>query len=182
MRDNKVQQLCETGIFAALIFVATVLLKIPTPFGYTHLGDCLLFLSVLMLGWKRGACAGALGEAMADLIGGYAVWIVPTLIAKSLMAAIMGLVLERMLKNSRGRMGWILGAVLGGAFQVAVYTITRVFLYGPAVAISRIPFVSGQTLVGIVLAFILTEALQKTSLRSRFCYTTDAVADAAAER
>ena len=79
-------------------------------------------------------------------------------------------------------MGWILGAVLGGAFQVAVYTITRVFLYGPAVAISRIPFVSGQTLVGIVLAFILTEALQKTSLRSRFYYTTDAVADAAAER
>jgi len=173
MRDTKVLQLCETAIFVALIFVATFLLKFPTPIGYSHLGDCLIFVSVLMLGWKRGACAGALGAAMADLVGGFAVWIVPTLIAKSLMAAIMGLVLERMIRHNHGRAGWILGAVLGGSAQVFVYTVTRVFLYGTAAALTRLPFVSGQTLIGIVLAFILTEALQKTSLRSRFVFTTD---------
>ena len=174
MRDNKVLQLCETAIFAALIFVATLLLKFPTPVGYTHLGDCLIFVSVLMLGWRRGACAGALGAAMADVIGGFAVWAVPTIIAKGLMASIMGLVLEHMLKKAQGRKGWILGALLGGAVQVAVYTITRVFLYGTEVAVMRIPFVSGQTLIGIALAFVLTEALQKTSLRSHFTITTDA--------
>lgn len=176
MRDTKVLQLCETAVFTAFIFVATFVLKFPTPVGYSHLGDCLLFLSVLMLGWKRGACAGALGEAMADLISGYAVWIFPTLLAKFLMASIMGLILESMIKRSRGREGWILGACLGGCAQIAVYTITRVFLYGSSVALARLPFVSGQTLIGIVLAFLLTESLQKTPLRSHFVFTTDSPA------
>ncbi len=172
-QNHRVLQLCETAVFAALIFVATLLFKIPTPVGYTHLGDCLIFVSVLMLGVRCGACAGALGAAFADIAGGFAVWAVPTLIAKVLMAAIMGSVLNAMIKHSRGRMGWVLGALLGGATQCAVYTITRVFLYGTAVAMARLPFVASQTLIGIALAFVLTEALQKTSLRSHFSVTTD---------
>lgn len=34
----------------------------------------MIFLSVLILGWKYGAAAAALGGALGDIIGGFAMW------------------------------------------------------------------------------------------------------------
>ena len=43
------------------------------------MGDCMIFLAVLMLGRKNGAIAAALGGALSDLLAGAAVWILPAL-------------------------------------------------------------------------------------------------------
>ena len=87
MKDTRgnIKQLTKTAMMAALVFLGTFVFKIPTPNGYTHLGDCLIFVAVLALGWKRGAIAGGLGAALADLAGGYAVWIIPTFFIKSII-------------------------------------------------------------------------------------------------
>ena len=55
-----------------------------------HIGDSMIFLSVLMLGGKRGAVAGGIGAALADVVSGYTIWAVPTLICKAAMALVMG--------------------------------------------------------------------------------------------
>ena len=66
----KTKDLTKMSIMAALVFLATYFIKIPSINGYTHLGDCMIFLSVLILGWRKGALAGGMGAALADLFRG----------------------------------------------------------------------------------------------------------------
>ena len=85
------KDLCLTALFTAIVFVMTFVPKIPIPLGYAHLGDAAVLLAVVLLGRKQGAVAGAVGSALADLIGGFALWIVPTLLIKYIMAWIFGI-------------------------------------------------------------------------------------------
>lgn len=170
---DKIVGLCETALFTALVFLGVSFFKFPGAFGYSHLGDCMIFLSVLMLGGKRGAIAGGVGAALADLIGGYAIWVVPTLISKAVMALVMGALIKSHVFGLRGRPLWLLAAVSGGVCQSIGYTAARMLFYGTAAGIASIPGLAFQTGTGIVLAFVLSEALQKTSLRSHFIYTTN---------
>ena len=76
-------ELAYTGVMAALVFIGTYCFKIPSPFGYTHLGDCMIILTVCLFGTKRGVLAGSLGAGIADFLGGYAVWVLPTMVLKA---------------------------------------------------------------------------------------------------
>ena len=78
--------LCMTGIMAALVCMMTMVIQIPIPLGYAHLGDAFILLTVLFVGKRSGFWAGGIGSALADLLTGYAYWAVPTFIIKSLMA------------------------------------------------------------------------------------------------
>ncbi|MFZ5944944.1 MAG: ECF transporter S component [Bacillota bacterium] len=80
------------GLMIALVFVTTFSVKIPIPFtqGYIHAGDSMIFIAAILLGWKYGAIAGGVGSALADVLGGYANWAIPTLIIKTLMGALVG--------------------------------------------------------------------------------------------
>ena len=76
-QTQKVKNLCETALFIAIVFLGVFIIKFPGPFGYAHIGDSMIFLSVLMLGGKRGAAAGGLGAAVADIVSGYTIWALP---------------------------------------------------------------------------------------------------------
>lgn len=82
MKDITIVGITEVSLFTALIFIGTFAFKIPVPFGYMHLGDCIIILTVLMFGGRKGAIAGALGAGLADIVSGYAVWFIPTIIFK----------------------------------------------------------------------------------------------------
>lgn len=99
---NNTRKYVLTGLMTALVLCLTFFIKIPVPYtsGYIHLGDSMIYLSVLILGPVYGAFASGVGSMLADLLGGYAQYAVPTLIIKSLMALCMGLIM-----NSRGRKG-----------------------------------------------------------------------------
>jgi len=71
-----------TGLMAALVFTGTYFFKIPTAFGYTHLGDCMIILTVCLFGTRRGMLAGAIGAGLSDFIAGYAAWVLPTIVLK----------------------------------------------------------------------------------------------------
>ncbi|NDL67982.1 ECF transporter S component [Anaerotalea alkaliphila] len=92
-----VKTMTYTSIMMALVFVGTYVVKIPIPMtnGYIHPGDSMVFLSGLILGPVYGAAAAGIGSALADLVGGYPHWILPTLVIKALMAAIVGYVVHR---------------------------------------------------------------------------------------
>ena len=84
LRSSKTKVMIKMAIMIALIYLATFFIKIPSINGYTHLGDCMIFLSVLILGTKRGALAGGIGAALADYLGGYIIWVIPTFFIKIL--------------------------------------------------------------------------------------------------
>ena len=85
-----------TGLLTALIFALTFVFHIPVPYtsGYIHLGDSMIYISVIVLGPFFGAFASGVGSMLADLLSGYAQYALPTLIIKSIMALIMGLLLS----------------------------------------------------------------------------------------
>ncbi len=80
-------RLCNAAVFSALIFVATAFLpRIPTLNGYVHLGDTLVFLCGSLLSPVYAFIAAALGGGLADLLTGYPVWAVASLLIKGFSA------------------------------------------------------------------------------------------------
>ena len=161
MRNNKTRDLVTTALMAALIFVATFLIRIPNPMtgGYHHMGDSIIFLAVVLLGRKNGAVAAGLGGALSDFLAGAPIWILPTLIIKYVMAFIMGTIIKA---NPDSKKLQIAGAVTGGIFQVAAYTLVNMLLIDAKSAIVTIPNEMLQTAVGIAIFIVLSGAFSGT--------------------
>lgn len=70
------------ALFAALITVATMFIKIPTLLGYVHVGDAFIYLASCVLPAPFAMAASAIGGGLADLLSGYPHWVVPTAIIK----------------------------------------------------------------------------------------------------
>lgn len=66
-----VRSITFTAVMAALVFVFTYTFKIPFVNGYTHIGDSMIFLAIVFLGYKKAPLAAGIGAGLADLIGGY---------------------------------------------------------------------------------------------------------------
>ena len=94
-----VTQMCITAVFMALTCVATMVVQIPIPLGYAHLGDSVILICAFFFGPVVGALAGGIGSAMADILTGFAVWAVPTLIIKTIMPIIACAIFGNMKSN-----------------------------------------------------------------------------------
>ncbi len=160
-----VRALCFTAVMAALIFVFTFTFKIPLGTGYAHLGDSIIFLSIALLGSKKSSLAAGIGAALADLIGGYPAWIAPTFLIKLIMALICGLFAEKLIK---GRfVGYIVGCVTGGCFQIVGYTLAKLIMYDKAYALTTLPELIMQTVFGIVVALVFIAIFNKTKVTDK---------------
>lgn len=147
-----------SGVFAAVVCAATLVLRIPVPAtsGYINLGDSMVFVSALLYGTRVGGIAGGVGSAMADLIGGYGAWAPFTFVIKGVEGFVVGH-LSR--KNSVLRS---VGAVIvGGCIMVSGYLLVETFLYGLPNALVELPFNIFQATFGLAVAVPLTEALKK---------------------
>lgn len=90
--NKNLRVLIYTALMTAFVFITTSIIKIPIPFtnGYIHAGDMCIFISGILLGPLYGGVAAGVGSALADLLGGYAHWVIPTLIIKTTMGMIIG--------------------------------------------------------------------------------------------
>lgn len=184
-RAEKTNRLVMTALMICLVMIATLSIRIPSPFtqGYIHLGDTMIFLSVLLLGKKGGALSAGLGSALADVLGGYAAYAPWTLLIKALMALIMGAFIETCIKKEKhhARIGSvplieIAGMILAGIEMVIGYAIVDGALAGNMISgFLGAPFNIIQFTVGLVLATILAMALYKTPAKRYFAYRLDEV-------
>ncbi|MDD6155125.1 MAG: ECF transporter S component [Eubacteriales bacterium] len=176
--NSNVETLVLTALMTALVLVATSFIKVPTFFtkGYVHLGDSMVFLSVLLLGRRNGALAGGAGSALADVLGGYSYFAPWTLVIKFLMAYSMGLFIDLAdSRNPERRKGAslsafdVIGMVIGGVVMVVGYAVAERIMYGNwAAPLAEVPWNAGQFAVGMVLASVLAAALVKTPARKYF--------------
>lgn len=86
MKSNRTQLLCLSGVLAALVFVLTAYLHIPTSNGYIHAGDGLIYLAACILPRPYAIAVGASGALLADCLTGFAVWAPCSLIIKAATA------------------------------------------------------------------------------------------------
>ena len=75
------------------------------------------------------------------------------------MAFIMGTIIKKQPESKKLQ---LIGATVGGIFQIIGYTLAKIVLIGIAPALMSVPNVSIQTLVGIVLFVALSTALSGT--------------------
>ena len=162
--DLSLKPITDVAMIAAIIFVCTYTFKIPIAItgGYTHLGDCAIFVGVMILGRKDGTVAAAVGAALSDLLGGFLIWVIPTFVIKGIMAFVMGTVVEKILPEKKGN--WLIGAILGGICQIIGYQLVKIVLISPAAALATIPTITTQTVAGIIIAAVVTTVLQSSKV------------------
>ena len=96
----RAKKLTYNAMFIALTFIATYIVKIPTPgTGYIHLGDCVALLAGAFLGPIAGALSAGVGMALADLAGGYALWAAGTFIVKFLMTFVFSVIIHKAIED-----------------------------------------------------------------------------------
>lgn len=167
-----------TALFAALGYVATRILQIPTPSGgYVNLGDTVVILGAYLLGPVYGAVAGGIGPALADLLSGYAIYVPATLVIKAVMALLAALVYRAL-----GKKTWsmVVCAVAAEAVMIVGYWLFETVLAAAAgegsfmvclaaCGAAGIPGNLVQAAFGIAASTLLALALrQNTQVRRQF--------------
>lgn len=165
MPDDIMKRLCFSALLAAMVCIATLFFKIPIPLGYAHLGNGFILLGCSMMGGYYGIFIGGFGSALADLLGGFGQWILPTLVIKGLMGFAVGRIAHPdgtgfRLTSVRS----FLAAVVGTAIMVAGYTLFGALLSGSlAAGLAQIPGLVGEGIVGIIVFYISGAALRRIS-------------------
>lgn len=175
---EKTDKIILAGLMMAMITIVTMITPIPIPFtsGYIHLGDAIIFLSVLILGWKYGAIAAGVGSALADIFVGFAVWAPWTLFIKGGMAIIMGIFIAKSMHSHGKQILGVplyqqIGMILAGAFMVIGYYIAEGVIYGNFIAAALgIPWNIGQFVVGLIIASLIASILYKSPANKFFTY------------
>ena len=151
MKTNKnIFNLVFAALFAALIFVLTKFVSIPTGIGYVHLGDAAIYLAAAFLPTPYAMAAAGIGGAMSDLVGGYFVYIPVTFIIKALLALCFTSKKENVI-NVRN-------------------IIALIFYYGAAAYASMLPNLL-QAVASGVLFVVIGFAFDKAKIKNRLVAT-----------
>ncbi|MBQ8981781.1 MAG: ECF transporter S component [Eubacterium sp.] len=89
--NKNLKKITLTGVFSAMIFVLTMFVKVTVPSGYVHFGDAMIYVCAVLLGSPWAMIAGALGEGLADVAGGFAMYAPATVIIKVIIAFLFSL-------------------------------------------------------------------------------------------
>ena len=155
------RELVFTALMTALVFAATYLPHIPIPLGYAHLGDAVIFLLALFAPRRAALLAACIGSALADLLGGFVLWVLPTLIIKFVMAALVYRI-GRMGSGTAGRTRIIAALLLASLWMAAAYTLAGAVLYDSvAAALASSPGLLAEGLANSLIAFLLLPALRE---------------------
>lgn len=159
--NSNLKKIIMAALFAALAYVATMSIRIPTPVtgGYIHPGDAVVILSGVILGPVWGLLAAGIGSALADLIGGYLFYVPITFAIKGAVAFIAGIVYHKYGKTQKSR---YICVILGGVTDIILvaggYFLCEFPVYGAAAAAS-IPANLVQGVSGLIIAFVLYPVL-----------------------
>lgn len=152
---NKTQKVVFASLFAAIVFVATVIVKIPSPLkGYLNLGDCVVLLAGWALSPMYGFLAAGLGSAIADIQSGYMIYAPATFLIKGIMALVVSIAYVKYGKGLKTR---IVSGLFAEIFMVFGYYIFEGFLYGFGPALLNVLPNAFQGIVGLIIFIIISQ-------------------------
>ena len=149
--NTQTKKLAFTGIFIALVFALTIVVRVPSPTGgYINIGDAAVLTAGIILGPVYGAIAAGLGSAISDIVAGAAIYAPGTLIIKALMALVVGLFYKKCKSNGR----LIVLLILSELIMVAGYFLyDALVLYltgGENVFLASLEEIVGNSLQGAI--------------------------------
>lgn len=174
--NSNLKKIVMAALFAALACVATMSIRIPTPGtgGYIHPGDAVVILSGVLLGPTWGLLAAGIGSAMADLLGGYFIYVPITFAVKGVIAFIAGMIYQKIGKTQKSRyISVLLGGVVDMVLVAGGYFLCEIPLYGASAAAASVPANLIQGVSGLVIAFVLYPVLLAIPDIRRLTYKTE---------
>jgi len=168
---KKVYQLVLASLFAALTYVMTMVVQVPSPMqGYVNLGDCAVLLSAWLLGPLYGGAAAGIGSMLADLLSGYAHYAPGTFAIKLAMAVAAALIFRAL--QSRASHNLLLSQAVSGVVAEAIMVVgyfgyASLWLGKGLAAAASIPGNTVQGVFGLVAAIAVYAVLNKSRVLAR---------------
>ena len=175
--NSKTLSLVQVALMIAMITLVTMTIRVPTYAGYTHLGDSMIFLAVVLLGKRNSVIASAVGMCLADILGGYLVWAPFTFAIKGSMALVAAMIIFRGNYNGESVANNILGFTVAGIWMIFAYYIAGAFVttyllsqnitfaQGLIVSLKDVPANCAEVLVGILIALPMSKMLKKSKFK-----------------
>jgi uncharacterized membrane protein len=156
------REIALSAIMAALVCATTLLIQIPIPAtrGFFNVGDAMVMVASLTFGPIVGFFAGGFGSSLADLIGGWYVWVPFTLVIKGLEGFLAGAIMV-LDEGDGGVKTKIFAWVLAGSEMVVGYFLVQYYMYGLGGALTELPFNLLQMAAGGVIGIPLSIAVAK---------------------
>lgn len=162
---SKIQKLCLAAMFMAMVCVATMVIRVPIPLGYAHLGNSIILIAVFYFDTKYGILAGSIGSALADLLLGYSIWILPTLIIKAALAVTASIIGRKPSKFKLYSIRTMVATVLSMIVMVVLYTLSGALLsHSWATGLTSAPLLAFEGLANIIAFFILGSVLNRIKI------------------
>lgn len=152
----KSKKLVMAAVFAALTFVGTSVIKIPTINGYIHPGDGFVLLAGFLLGPLFGGLSAGIGSALADLLGGYGIYVPGTFLIKGLTALVAAVIYQR----KKSFPFALLGAIVAELVMTAGYFLYEILIFGEGASLS-IPGNLVQGAGGVVISLLLLPIIKR---------------------
>lgn len=162
---NTTYKIVISSLFAALICIATMLIKIPSPLkGYINLGDGIVLIASWILPLPYGLIAAGLGSALADLFSGYVVYAPATFIIKALMAVVAYSCYALFVKKAKSTVSRVFSGILSEFVMILGYFLFEGVLYSFVPSLVNIPANAVQAVAGIIIGVILITVFEKQNI------------------
>ena len=169
--NGKVLRLVYCALFAALACVATMIIKVPSFYGYANIGDTIVLMSAWLLGGIYGGLAAGVGSALADLISGYGYYVPGTFVIKFLMAFAAYLIYKKPSAKFSGKLiPLLVSGVVAEVIMIVGYFLYKAFILGKGY-VAAIPSIFsniGQGVTCLIIATVLFYALEKANINRVF--------------
>ena len=166
---KKIQKIVFASMFAALVCVATMIIKLPSPLGgYVNIGDCI----VLLCGWTLSPVyaflAAAIGSALADIFSSYAIYAPATFLIKGLMALLAWFLFNVLSKRVKPFPSRLIGGICAEVVMIGGYLVFESFIYGFEPSLVNVPANAIQAVAGLAVGMILITVFDKQNLLKMF--------------
>lgn len=162
---NTTKKIVTASMLAALVCVATMIIKIPSPLkGYINLGDCVVLLTGWLLSPLYGFLAAGIGSALADVFSGYIAYAPATFVIKGLMSIIAYFSFRLIHKRLGSFPSRILSGSLSEIIMILGYFVFEGFLYGFVPSLVNIPANAVQGALGLIIGTILIKVFENNKI------------------
>ena len=160
MNKNRVRQEVLAAVLTALTVAMSILVVIPVPatHGLVTLCEVGIYVSAILFGNPVGMIVGGASGFLIDIISGYPVWCLFSLVIHGLQ----GFTVAYMSKNHKlGIVNMLLPLLVGSVIMVIGYYLATSLLFGWPAGLASIPGNLIQVAFGVVVTILVVGSLIK---------------------
>lgn len=160
MQTNRIRQEILAAILTALTVAMSILVVIPVPatHGLVTLCEVGIYTSAILFGNPVGVVVGGASGFLIDIISGYPVWCLFSLVIHGLQGFAVAYMTK---KQKMGILNLLLPLLVGSVIMVVGYYLATSLLFGWPAGLASIPGNLVQVAFGVAVTILVVGSLVK---------------------